>query len=185
LNLVGCGDDFAVAIVDFKLRGRDFGVVLLVLEAHGALHFGGGVDEGAQRIAGQRVIVAAGVDVFELAGLVIGALGIGPAEEETLDFVGGVERVAFFFVEGFRIALEDAANVGGVGRAVLVDYFPEDEDFAAAEIVGGRPIEGAPIDAEAEIAFALVITAFARKGILSRPIRVTGPATLIAATTFP
>ena len=32
---------------------------------------------------------------------------------------------------------------------------------------------------------ALVITAFARNGILSRPIRVTGPATLIAAATFP
>ena len=42
-------------------------MVLLVLEAHGALHFGGGVDEGAQRIAGQRVMIA-GIDVFELAG---------------------------------------------------------------------------------------------------------------------
>src|SRR4029077_13328276 len=53
------------------------------------------------------------------------------------------------------IALEDAANVGGIGRAVLVDYFPEDENFAAAEIVGGGPIEGTPIDTEAEITFAL------------------------------
>ena len=70
LNLIGCGDDFAVAVVDFELRRRDFGVVLLVLETHGALHFGGRVDERAQRIAGQRVIVAAGVDVLELAGFV-------------------------------------------------------------------------------------------------------------------
>ena len=53
LDLVGGGDHFAVAVVDFELRRRDFGVVLFVLEAHGALHFGGGVDELAQRIAGQ------------------------------------------------------------------------------------------------------------------------------------
>ncbi len=67
LDLVGGGDDFAIAVVDFKLRGRNFRMVLLVLEAHRALHFGGGVNEGAQRIAGQGVIVSAGVDVFELA----------------------------------------------------------------------------------------------------------------------
>ncbi len=71
LDLVGGGDHFAVAVVDLELRGRDFRVVLLVLEAHRALHFGGGVDEGAQRIAGQRVVVAAGVHVFELAGFVV------------------------------------------------------------------------------------------------------------------
>ena len=39
LNLVGGGDHFAVAVVDFELRGRDFGVIFFVLEAHGALHF--------------------------------------------------------------------------------------------------------------------------------------------------
>ena len=59
LDLVGGGNHFAVAVVDLELRGRDFGVVLLVLEAHRALHFGGGVDELAQRVAGQRVVVAA------------------------------------------------------------------------------------------------------------------------------
>ena len=66
LDLIGGGDDFAVAVVDLELRGRDFRVILLVLEAHRALHFGGGVDEGAQRIAGERVVIAAGVDVLEL-----------------------------------------------------------------------------------------------------------------------
>ena len=40
LDLVGRGHHFAVAVVDFELAGRDFGVILLVLEAHGALHFG-------------------------------------------------------------------------------------------------------------------------------------------------
>ena len=68
LNLIGRRHHFAVAVVDFKLRGRNFRVILLVLESHRALHFGRGIDEGAQRIAGQRVIVAAGVHVLELAG---------------------------------------------------------------------------------------------------------------------
>ena len=76
LDLVGGSHNFAVAVVDFKLRGRDFRMVLLVLEAHGALHFGGGVDKRAQRVAGQRVVIAAGVDVLELAGFVIAPLGV-------------------------------------------------------------------------------------------------------------
>ena len=98
LDLVGGGDDFAVSVVDFKLRRRDFRVVFLVLEAHGALHFSRRVDERAQRIAGQRMIVAAGIDIFELAGFVIMALGVGAFEEESFDFVGGVERVALLLV---------------------------------------------------------------------------------------
>ena len=77
LDLIGGGDHFAVAVVDFELRRRDFGVILFVLETHGALHFGRRVDERAQRIAGQRVIVAAGIDVFELVRFVITALGVG------------------------------------------------------------------------------------------------------------
>ena len=155
LNLVGGGDDFAVAVVDFKLRRRDFRVIFLVLEAHGALHFGRGVDKRAQRIAGQRVIVSAGVDVFEFAGLVVVALGVGAFEEEAFDFVGGVERVALFLVQFVGIALQHAANVAGVGCAALVDDFAEHQHFAGAEHVGRRPVERAPVDAQAQIALAL------------------------------
>ena len=54
LDLVGRGHYFGVAVVDLELAGRDFRVILLVLEAHGALHFGSGVDELAQRIERQR-----------------------------------------------------------------------------------------------------------------------------------
>ena len=111
-------------------------MVLLVLEAHGALHFGGRVDEAAQRIAGQRMVVAAGVDVVELAGLMIVALGILAIEDETFDFVGGVEGVALGVVQVVGVGLEDAADIGGVGRAVLVDDVAEDQDFAVAEVVG-------------------------------------------------
>ena len=62
LNLVGGGHHFAVSKVDLELAGRHFGMVLFVLEAHGALHFSRRIDELAQRIERQRMIVAAGID---------------------------------------------------------------------------------------------------------------------------
>ena len=68
-------------------------MVLLVLEAQRALHLGRGVDEGAQRIAGQRVIVAAGVHIVEalLLGKVL--LRIHALEQEALNLVRGIQRV--------------------------------------------------------------------------------------------
>ena len=65
-------------------------MVLLVREAHRALHLGGGVDELAQRVAGQRVVVAAGRDELEVPGLVVAALGVAALEEEALDLVRDV-----------------------------------------------------------------------------------------------
>jgi hypothetical protein len=82
------------------------------------------------------MVVAAGVDVVELAGLMIVALGILAIEDETFDFVGGVEGVALGVVQVVGVGLEDAADIGGVGRAVLVDDVAEDQDFAVAEVVG-------------------------------------------------
>jgi len=46
-------------------------VILFVLKTHGALHFRAGVDKRAQRVAGQRVIVSAGIDVFKFSGFVV------------------------------------------------------------------------------------------------------------------
>ena len=80
-------------------------MILLVLETHGALHFRRGVDKSAQYVAGQRMIVAAGVDVIELAGLVIAALRIRPLKEEAFDFVGRVERVTVLLMQPVGISL--------------------------------------------------------------------------------
>ena len=41
LNLVRRRNHFAIAVVDLELRRRNLGMVLLVLEAHRALHFSG------------------------------------------------------------------------------------------------------------------------------------------------
>ena len=73
-------------------------MVFLILESHRALHFGSGVDECAQRVAWQRVVVAARVDIFEISALVIVSFGVGPLEQESFDLVGGVERVTFLLV---------------------------------------------------------------------------------------
>jgi len=59
------------------------------------LHFCGGVNEGAQGIARKGVVIAASVDVLELLRFVVVPLGIRPFEEEALNFVCRVERVAF------------------------------------------------------------------------------------------
>ncbi len=77
-------------------------MVLLVLEAHRALHFRSRVDKSAEWIAGEGVVVAAGVDVFKFTGLVKMALCVRAFEEESLNFVGGVERVTFLLVEFAR-----------------------------------------------------------------------------------
>ena len=81
-------------------------MVLLVLEAHGALHFSRGVDELAQRIERQRMIVAAGGDEIEFAGLVVRLLRIFAGEEEALDFSGRIERVLLFGMELVGVVLQ-------------------------------------------------------------------------------
>ena len=130
-------------------------MILFVLESHGALHFGGGVDERAQRVAGQRMVVAAGIHVFELAGLVVVALGIHALKQEAFDLVGRVQGVALLFVQVRSETFQDAAHVGGVRAAVLVDDFAEHQHLAGTEEVGRPPVERAPVDAQAQVALAL------------------------------
>ena len=73
-------------------------MVLLVLEAHRALHFRHSVDETAQRIAGQRVEIAARVHILELPGLGKAPLRIDAREQEAFDLVGRVQRVPFLSI---------------------------------------------------------------------------------------
>src|SRR5579883_694725 len=155
LDLIGCGHDVAVVVVDLELRRRDLGMILLVLKAHRALDLGDGIDEIAQRIARKRVIVAAGIDVFELAGFVVAPLRVETLEEKALDLVGGVERVAFLGIVIVRELLERAANVAAEGFALAVQNVGEDEHLAGAEDIGRSPVEGAPIQREPQIALAL------------------------------
>src|SRR5579872_6979693 len=130
-------------------------MVLFVLEAHGALHFGRGVDESAECIPGEGMVVTAGVDVLELAGFVIVTLSVRSFEEESFNFVGRVEGVLFLLEEFVGVSLQNAANVARVGCAALVDDFAENQHLAGSEDVGGRPVERSPIDAKAKVALAL------------------------------
>jgi hypothetical protein len=99
LNLVRRGHHFSVAVIDLELRGRNFRVILLVLKTHRALHFRGGVDKRAQRIARKRVIISAGIDIFKLAGFVVAGLRVHAVEQKALDLVRSVERVTFLLVQ--------------------------------------------------------------------------------------
>src|SRR4029077_618940 len=108
-----------------------------------------------QRVAGERMVVAAGVDILELASFVVAALGIGTLEQEAFDFVGGIQGIAVLLVLFGGKPLQHAANVGGVGFSVLVDDFAENQHFAGPEDISRRPVKGAPVDAEAKIALTL------------------------------
>jgi hypothetical protein len=72
------------------------------------------------------VIVAAGVDELELAGLVEACCSASmPCEEEAFNLVGRVERVALLRVELVGVALEHAAQVARVRLAVLSMTVPK------------------------------------------------------------
>jgi hypothetical protein len=53
------------------------------------------------------------------------------------------------------VVLEHAAQIAGVGSSVLVDDVAEDQHLAVAENIGGHPVEGAPVDAQPQIALLL------------------------------
>src|SRR5258707_3363850 len=130
-------------------------MVFLILKAHGALYFRRGIDEGAQWVARQRMVIAAGVHIVELAGFVVATLGICALEEEALNFVGGVERIAFFLVHVISELFEQAADIGGVWLAAFVDDVAEDQDFAGAKNIRRAPIKCTPIHGQAKVAFTL------------------------------
>src|SRR6202167_2927308 len=130
-------------------------MVLLILEAHGALDFGRGVDKGAQRIAGQRVIVTPGIDVVEFARFGVAALGVDAGKEKAFDFVGGIEGVAVLLVLFLGIGFEHAADIGGIDRSGFVDDFAKDQHLAGSEEIGGGPVEGAPVNAQPQVALPL------------------------------
>ena len=73
-------------------------MIFLILESHCALHFRCRINESAQRISRQRMIVAAGVHILELPGLVITPFGIRALEEKSFDFIGGVQGVTVLLV---------------------------------------------------------------------------------------
>src|SRR5207253_10542820 len=111
-----------VRIVALKLRGRNLGMILLIGKAHRALYLGHRVDEAAQWIAGQRVVVAALVHKFELAKRAIVALGIAAAEQEALDLVGSVAGNSLLLVQLLSIGLQARAHIGREWRAILLKH---------------------------------------------------------------
>ena len=88
-----------IVVVDLELRGRNLRMILFVLESHRPLHFRRRIDKRPQRIARQRMIIAACIHIFELARLVVSALGVRTKEQKTFDFVRRIQRVALLLVQ--------------------------------------------------------------------------------------
>src|SRR5581483_7283500 len=101
------------------------------------------------------MIIAASVHVVELVGLMVTALRIRALKQEALNFIGGVKRVAFFFVQIGGKLFEQPTDIRSVWLTAFVDYVAKDQNFAGAEDICGSPVKGAPIHAQAQIAFTL------------------------------
>src|ERR1043166_1262262 len=108
-------------------------MVFLILEAHGALHFSRGVNKRAQWISGERMVIAAGIHIFELVGFVVATLGVRPLKEETFNLIGRVERVALFLVHFCGKNFQISADIGAVGLTAFINHIAKDQDFAGAK----------------------------------------------------
>src|SRR6202044_3545427 len=93
--------------------------------------------------------------VFELAGFVVVALGVGSLEKKAFNLVGRVERVLVLLVQAVGVTFQHSANVGRVRRPALVDDFTENQNLAGPEHIRGSPIESRPVDAQPQITLAL------------------------------
>src|SRR5260370_8241505 len=101
------------------------------------------------------MVVASGVHVAECICLMITTVGVRTLKEECCDVLGGIQRVALFLVQVAREALQKAANVGSVGRAVLVDDISKNKNLASAKDVRRRPVKCVPANTETQVALAL------------------------------
>ena len=144
-------------------------MILLILETHGALYFRSGVDEAAQRIARQRVVIATGIHVLEGSSLMVAALGIRSFKQEAFDLVSGIKCVAFVGINLSGELFQNAADVGTIRFATFIDYLAEYEHLAWPKEVGGRPIERTPIQAQTQVALSLRREA-ADRGTIERKI---------------
>src|SRR5712675_2410474 len=102
-------------------------MVFFVLEAHRALHLRSRIDEGAQRIAGKRMVVSAGIHVLEFSRFVVATLRVWSLKQESFNLVRGIQRVLFSLIHFTGKTLKPTANIGAVGRAVFVYHFTENE----------------------------------------------------------
>src|SRR5579871_2064630 len=155
LNLIGSSNHFTIAVVDLELRRRNLRMVLLVFEAHRPLNLSRRIDELTQRIARQRVIVPALVDILERTRLMVATLSIDTLKQKSFNLVGCVQRITLGLIELRRELFQNAANVRAIRGAVLIDHLAEYHHLACAKHVSWNPVERAPVDAQPQVALTL------------------------------
>ena len=111
------------------------------------------------------MVVAAGVHIFKFGRFMVTPLGVGTLEQKTFNFVGGIERVSFLFVQIVGIAFQQSANVRRIRRAILVDHLSKNENLSGAKHIRGGPIKRAPVHRQPQITFALRRKAADRRAV--------------------
>src|SRR5260370_38710833 len=79
----------------------------------------GRIDKRAQRIARQRAVIAARIDVLELAGFMVLALGLRPPEQEALCIIGGVRCVSVVLRQTVGNQRSPTRDLGAVGPVAI------------------------------------------------------------------
>src|ERR1019366_8349243 len=82
-------------------------------------------------------------------------LRIFSGEQEAFNFVGGVERITFVLVQVVGKRFQHATDIGRIRGTALVDDIAKHQDLSWTKNVRRSPVEGAPIDAQAQVAFSL------------------------------
>src|SRR5690242_17575032 len=85
----------------------------------------------------------------------IAALRVRSLKKEALNLVCCIQGIAMLFVELGGELFEDTANVGAVRCPAFVDHIAEDQYLAGPKDIGRHPVEGFPVDSQAQIAFTL------------------------------
>ncbi len=151
LHLIRGDQCVGVIEVHFELTRCHFGVVLLVSEPHGSLHLGRRIDELAQGIAGKGVIVPTGGNALEASRLVVTSFCVTALEEKALDLRREVGCDFLLLEELIRVFAQAASHVGWVRCAVTIEHFGEHENLPWSEHIGRQPVEGRPVESQAEI----------------------------------
>ena len=155
LHLIGGDRSLGIREVHLELAGCNLRVVLFVLEAHRALHFGGGIDVQTQHVSGKAVVIPALRGVLERAGRVVVTFGIAALEQEAFDFGGDIRGDAVFGVQPFGQFFQTGTHVGTVGAAVLFADLAENEHLARTKHIRWQPVECRPINRQTQIGFGL------------------------------
>src|SRR5262249_20603213 len=122
------------------------GVVLLIAEAHGSDGIRCGIDELAQPVQRQGMVVAAGSDHLETILGVVLLLGIDATQYEALQLRRHISLKAVLALNLSGIILETDTEVRLVGRVIAIADISKNQYLAGSEDIRRQVGDAGPID---------------------------------------